>query len=218
MSRSAKILVYVGLSLCALVFAWSFGIELRHVLHAAAEASKPKMIAALAGLIGILAVLGLLGALDLSGKLGRRSHLWALDATDPSLAATALEAAENLRKRGESLEAIRQLREFLQEHPGESEVMARIAEIYNYDLKNYLAAALEYEELMKHRLTDEDWGWAALHLAKLYGRLNQPDKALTLLEKLDNEYGETLAARRARKVREQHSEEPSEPEPPTDSP
>jgi len=159
----------------------------------------------------------LLGFNDLSPGRGKRSELWDLEGGDPAVSAAELEAAEALRKGGDPLEAIRSLRDFLEKHPGELEIMSRIAEIYNYDLKNYLAAALEYEELLKRKLPDEDWGWAALHLAKLYGRLNQPDKAVELLERLDTKYGHTVAARRARKVREQHGDEAGD-ESTTDSP
>src|SRR5438045_3547851 len=95
------------------------------------------------------------------------------------------------------------MREYLQLHPYELQVMARIAEIYRYDLSNDLAAALEYEELLKHKLPDDQWSWAALHLAKLYGRRNELDKSLALLERLDDEYAHTVAGRRARKALEQ---------------
>ncbi len=206
MSRPAKISVYAGLIVCALIFAWYFGVDLTGVRHGAAGASRSRMIASLGAFIAVAIVLGLLCAYDVSRRMGRRAELWILEGAAPEAAAAELEAAEGLRKRGEPLEAIRLLRDFLEKHPGEFELMARIAEIYNYDLKNYLAAALEYEELLKRKLPDEDWGWAALHLAKLYGRLNQPDKAVELLERLDTKYGHTLAARRARKVREQHGE------------
>lgn len=214
MSRPAKILVYGGLGLCALIFAYYSFVDISGVAHGASGASKSHMIASLAAFVAVAVVLGLLCASNVSRRFGKRAELWALQAGDPGVTAAELDSAEGLRKRGEPLEAIRSLRDFLQQHPGEYEVMSRIAEIYNYDLKNYLAAALEYEELLKYRLPDEDWGWAALHLAKLYGRLNQPDKAVELLEKLDTKYGHTLAARRARKVREQHGGEAGEEEAP----
>ena len=218
MSRTAKILVYAGLILCAVVFACYFGVDLNEALHGTPGASKVRMIASLAALVAVAGVLGLLGFNDFSRGRGKRSELWDLEGGDPEVSAAELEAAENLRKSGEPLEAIRLLRDFLEKHPGALEVMSRIAEIYNYDLKNYLAAALEYEELLKRKLPDEDWGWAALHLAKLYGRLNQTDKAVELLERLDTKYGHTLAARRARKVREQHTGDADEDESQTESP
>src|SRR5262249_6767837 len=146
MSRSAKILIYSGLGLCALVFAWSFGIELTHIRQGAVDASKPKMVSALCGLIVVGVVLGFLCLAELSGKFGRRYHLINLHGRDPDLLTAKIDEAEKLRKKGEPLEAIGVLREYLKEHPHESVVKSRIAEIYNYDLRNYLAAALEYEE------------------------------------------------------------------------
>jgi tetratricopeptide (TPR) repeat protein len=216
MSRSNKVFVFVGLGICALIFAWSFAVDLNHVLHKDADASLGRMIAALIALLAVLGVLGVLCFSHFSGGFGRRAELFSLESADPGVVGAQLEEADKLRKRGESLEAIRLLRDFLQEHPAETDLMSRIAEIYNYDLRNYLAAALEYEELLKRKISDEDWGWAALHLAKLYGRLNDPDKAVALLQRLDDEYGHTLAARRARKVREQHDTDSDEAEPSTD--
>ena len=48
-----------------------------------------------------------------------------------------------------------------------------------------------------------EWGTGE-DLAKLYGGLNHPDKALALLERLETEYGQTLAARRARQRLAKH--------------
>ena len=84
--------------------------------------------------------------------------------------------AEQVWSRGEHLEAVRLMRDYLKRHPREQYVALRIAEIYEGDLKNYLAAALEYEEVLKKKLPPERWGWAAIHLANLYsGKLNQSE-------------------------------------------
>jgi hypothetical protein len=77
-------------------------------------------------------------------------------------------------------------------------VALRIAEIYEKDLGNQLAAALEYEEVLKHKLPAERWGWAAIHLCNLHYRLNQPEKARKLLQRIAEEYPRTGAARKAR--------------------
>lgn len=94
--------------------------------------------------------------------------------------------------------------------------MARIAEIYSKDLNQPLSAALEYEELLKHRLPADQWAWGALHLAKLYGRLDQPEKSVEMLERIVNEHGRTVPATRARKalaeLRQGQTQEPSEEE------
>jgi TolA-binding protein len=109
------------------------------------------------------------------------------------------EQAEELAKDGKYLEAIQAMRDYLKENPREQYVALRIAEIYEQNLYNYLAAALEYEEVLKKKLPPERWGWAAIHLANLYsGKLNQPDKAIVYLRRIDAEYGQTAAARKAR--------------------
>lgn len=109
------------------------------------------------------------------------------------------EQAEELWKDGKYLEAIQAMRDYLKKNPREQYVALRIAEIYEENLHNPLAAALEYEEVLKKNLPAERWGWAAIHLANIYsGKLNQPDKAVELLRRIDSEYGTTSAANKAR--------------------
>lgn len=109
------------------------------------------------------------------------------------------EEAENIYNQGDHLEAVRLMRRYLNKHPREQYVALRIAEIYENDLRNYLAAALEYEEILKKRLPDERWGWAAIHLANIYsGKLNKPDEAALLLRRIVDQYGRTAAAKKAR--------------------
>jgi predicted Zn-dependent protease len=109
-----------------------------------------------------------------------------------------LEEAAKIRKT-DPLEAIRLLREYLNQNPGEPQVTQCIAELYEKDLRNPLAAALEYEELLKQKLDPERWGGLAIHLTNLYIRLKQPDKAIALLHRIDQECGDTSAAIKARK-------------------
>ena len=91
------------------------------------------------------------------------------------------------------------MRDYLKLHPREQYVALRIDEIYEADLHNYLAAALEYEEVLKKRLPDERWGWAAIHLANIYsGKLNKTEEATALLRRIVDEYGRTAAAKKAR--------------------
>jgi TolA-binding protein len=109
------------------------------------------------------------------------------------------EEAEKVWAKGEYLEAIRMLRDYLNRHPREQYVSLRIAEIYEDNLGNHLAAALEYEEILQKRLPHERWGWAAIHLANIYsGKLNRGEEAEKLLHRIVNEYGETAAAKKAR--------------------
>jgi TolA-binding protein len=109
------------------------------------------------------------------------------------------EEAEEAWKRGDFLDAIQLMRDYYKRNPREAHVALRIAEIYEENLGNYLAAALEYEEVLKKRLPAERWGWAAIHLANLYsGKLNKSDSATKLLHRIANEYGQTAAAKKAR--------------------
>jgi hypothetical protein len=107
--------------------------------------------------------------------------------------------AERIWTKGEHLESVRLMRAYLNKHPREQYVALRIAEIYEVDLKNYLAAALEYEEVLKKKLPPERWGWAAIHLSNLYsGKLDKIPEATQLLHRIVNEYGQTAAAKKAR--------------------
>jgi TolA-binding protein len=123
----------------------------------------------------------------------------ALFADDGAPVDPEYEQAEELWKDAKYLEALNAMREYLNKHPREQYVALRIAEIYEQNLNNPLAAALEYEEVLKKNLPAERWGWAAIHLANIYsGKLNQPDKAVALLHRIDSEYGHTTAANKAR--------------------
>ena len=136
------------------------------------------------------------------------------------------EEAERIWAGGQHLEAIQLMRDYLKRHPREQYVALRIAEIYETDLRNYLAAALEFEEVLKKRLPPERWGWAAIHLVNLYsGKLNKTEEATNLLRRIADQYSQTAAAKKARErlgipepVAEVAAPEP-EPEPkPQDKP
>jgi tetratricopeptide (TPR) repeat protein len=96
------------------------------------------------------------------------------------------------------LEAIQLMRDFLKKNPRAQYASLRIAEIYEKDLRNYLAAALEYEEVLKKKLPAERWGWAAIHLCNLYSKTGQQDKVMALLRRIADEYPKTAAAKKAR--------------------
>lgn len=200
MAKTAAYLIAAGL---VGLFAYWFAHEHDLVQHQAAGASRSRMTLYLGLWVAALIVLGLLGIYDLSRYLKNNAERWLVQGAASSGPVAEFEEAERLRAAGRPLDAIGVLREYLQANPYELRTMARIAEIYRYDLKNDLAAALEYEELLKHKLPDDQWAWAALHLAKLYGRRNELDKSLALLERLDNDYGHTVAGRRAKKALEQ---------------
>ena len=152
------------------------------------------------GLGLLLAMIGLavLIAHDVSHYLGQRVQQ-ALFNDEGQPVDPEYEKAEQLWADGHHLDAVRAMREYLNKHPREQYVALRIAEIYEQNLRNPLAAALEYEEVLKKNLPPERWGWAAIHLANLYsGKLNKPEQAVELLRRIDAEYGQTAAAKKAR--------------------
>ncbi len=198
-----KIGLVAALVLCALGLWWGYSAEQARLLKEATAtgATSARAIMYLGGLVATIIALALFVGYEVAHFFGERAERTFVESeTEPDVPPPVLEEAEKIRKDGEPLDAIRILREYLQEHPTELRAMSRIAEIYNYDLKNHLAAALEYEELLKRKLPAEEWAWSALHLAKLYGRLNQQEKSIALLEKIDKEYGKTAAAGRARRA------------------
>ncbi len=209
MNRTAKICVFAALALCAIILAFCYSAAQARVATQMTGASSARAVMYLGLLVVTIVALGLFSAYELAQYFSERAgRTFVEPQNEPELPDPEFEEAERVRAAGEPLDAIRLLREYLQEHPAELRAMSRIAEIYNYDLKNYLAAALEYEDFLKHKMPAEQWASAALHLAKLYGRLNKPDEALALLERIDKDYGKTTAAVRARRALRQLRGEP----------
>jgi TolA-binding protein len=150
------------------------------------------------GLLLFAIGLAVLIAYDVSHFLAHKAEQ-ALFSDDGAPIDPEYEQAEELWKDGKYLDALNAMRSYLNKHPREQYVALRIAEIYEENLNNPLAAALEYEEVLKKNLPPERWGWAAIHLANLYsGKLNQPEKSVALLHRIDAEYGQTTAAKKAR--------------------
>lgn len=154
----------------------------------------------LGGFVFSLLALAVLGGWDLTQALaGRATRAVGADLEAPPENDPEYDAAEEEWKKGNFLEAIGQMREYLKRNPSEQYAAIRIAEIYEKDLHNYLAAALELEEVLTKKLPREKWGWTAVHLSNLYsGRLNQPDKALAVLHRIVSDYPNTAAAQKAR--------------------
>ncbi|MFO1501062.1 MAG: hypothetical protein U1G07_22175 [Verrucomicrobiota bacterium] len=143
--------------------------------------------------------LGLLLGHDVAHYFGNRVVKGLYNDEGEGMGNPEYDAAEQVWADGHYLEAIGLMREYLKNNPREQHVALRIAEIYEKDLANPLAAALEYEEVLEHKLEPERWGWAAIHLCNLYGKLNQHEKTVALLRRIDTEYKETGAAEKARK-------------------
>lgn len=152
-------------------------------------------------LVAFSIALGLTGGRWLSSVLAQKvvDTLHSSDDATPFLKKADYEKAEEAWTRGDFLVAIELFREYLVENPNEVHASLRIAEIYEKDIGNYLASALEYEEAIKHRLPDEQWGWTAIHLCNLYiSKLNRPADALQLMKRIAQEYEFTAAAAKAR--------------------
>jgi TolA-binding protein len=149
-------------------------------------------------LMCIIALGGLI-AWDISNYMGNKSLRLLYNDEGVGMKDPEYDQAEQVWADGEPLEAIRMMRDYLNKNPREVHVSLRIAEIYEKDLNNFLAAALEYEEVLKKKLPDERWGWAAIHLCNLYFKLGQEVKAYALLQRVVKEYGGTQAAEKARK-------------------
>jgi TolA-binding protein len=163
-----------------------------------ASAARGAMIGYLAAFVGSMIGLGLLVAHDVTQFVGTQAVDFLFNDAGEGQRDPEYERAEAEWANGKFLDAIQLMRDFLKKHPREIYAAMRIAEIYEKDLKNPLAAALEYEEVLKHKLPAERWGWAAIHLCNLYSKLNKSDKAMALLRRIADEYPKTGAAKKAR--------------------
>ena len=155
---------------------------------------------------------GLLFAHDVAVYLGSKAQKALFNEEGEGIKDPEWEIAEREWANGNHMEAIRLIREYLNKNPREQWAALRIAEIYEKDLNNPLAAALEYEEVLKHKLSPERWGWAAIHLANIYsGKLGKPDQAVALLRRIEVECGDTPPAEKARQRLALYDETGSEP-------
>lgn len=154
----------------------------------------------LTGFVAFAAILGLglMVGRDVSNYMAHRVHREIYgEASDPE-GDPDYDEAEQVWANGDHLEAIRLLRAFLEKKPAKLHAAFRIAEIYEKDLQNNLAAALEYETILTRRFDPERWAWAAIHLVNLYNRLGQAAKADALLQRIVAEHPSTEAAAKAR--------------------
>jgi TolA-binding protein len=162
------------------------------------SSARGAMIVYLAAFIGAMIGLGLLVASDVTHFVGTQAVNFLFNDAGEGQRDPEYERAEAEWTNGKFLDAIQLMRDYLKKNPRELYVALRIAEIYEKDLKNHLAAALEYEEVLKHKLPAERWGWAAIHLCNLYSKLNKSSQALALLHRIADEYPKTGAAKKAR--------------------
>ena len=221
MNKRTKIALYVLLALSACLFIWRFQSNYARLMKEGETKTDSDLINVKvpdyqrlaapartdyhlggwgAGMVLSLVGLGLMVAHDVSGLVGGRALRVIYNDEGEGMANPDYEKAEEEWANGKFLEAIQLMRDYLKQNPREQHVALRIAEIYEKDLQNFLAAALEYEEVLKQKLPPERWGWAAIHLCNLYtSKLNQSDKAIALLQRIVADYGATGAAEKARK-------------------
>jgi hypothetical protein len=158
-----------------------------------------RMIPFLGGFVLSIAALGLLAARDFSLFFADKSLEFLFNDDGKGVRNRELEEAEAVWSSGDRLESILLMRAYYEKNPREVFVALRIAEIYEADLGNYLAAALELEEVLTKKLPPERWGWTAIRLCNLYSKLDKTDKAIELLRRVAVEYSATPAAEKARK-------------------
>lgn len=182
-----------------ILLASSYTVEHARVRDHLPDASGMRAAVLLVGCLVVAIALGTVFVYDVRGFVGETDEGDASGSDeDEAMPEPDLADVEKVRKT-EPLEAIRILREYLNQNPGELHVMTRIAEIYETDMRNLLAAALEYEELLRHKMDRERWGRWAIHLTNLYIRLQQQEKAIALMRRIDRECGNTAAGAKARK-------------------
>jgi hypothetical protein len=115
----------------------------------------------------------------------------------------ALWKVERLRKQRKPLAAINVLRDYQAAHPRHWQAALRIAELYQHDLKEPLPAALEYEQILKHRLPRRARADIMLRLAACHLLLRNGEKSAAVLREVLKNYpgapaAETAARRLAR--------------------
>jgi tetratricopeptide (TPR) repeat protein len=223
MSRPLKIAIYAVLAACLIIFgllaARTYNRDRERFRERRSQAAETNLVDELpagtpqvganggggswalygALALGSLVVLALMFARDVSHTVANRVEEFIFNDDLKGVRDPEYEEAEKIWANGRHLEAIQLMRDYLKKHPSEQYVAIRIAEIYEKDLANYLAAALEYQEILKKKLPPDRWGWAAIHLANLYsGKLEKPDEAEALLRRIINEHPQTPAAKKAR--------------------
>src|SRR5687767_2046344 len=211
MSRPVKMAVYIILAACLVIFgtlaarSYSKARGPRTEITEPGEAPAPPRPGssnwALYGALAFAAVvaLALLGARDVSQFFANKVEDFVFNDNLEGVKDPEYEEAEKVWVNGDHLEAIQLMRDYLKKHPREQYVAMRIAEIYEKDLGNPLAAALEYEEILKKKLPADRWGWAAIRLSNIYsGKLNKSEEAEALLRRIINEQPQTPAAKKAR--------------------
>lgn len=196
MKPIVKVAIYVVLIAAGILFA----LLLRDSLQELNTSNRTTAVATRGSLFVLtVIVFGFFFAHDLSHLFAHKAVKFLNLDESMGIKDTEYEKADDAYHRENYIEAIRLLREYLEHHPREIHALVRIAEIYDKDLKNYPAAAMEYEKVLEYPFNPDRWGWLAIRLANIYtGELGEKDKALALLRRIVSDYGQTRAAEKAR--------------------
>jgi hypothetical protein len=174
-------------------------IDAHQTVKIATADTRRQMISDLVALVFIIAALAAMFAYDFSRRFASRTVDALFDDDGPATKDPEYEHAEQVWAEGHPMEAVEMMRAYLKKNPREQYVALRIAEIYEKDFGNFLAAAMEYEEVLKKKLHPDRWGWAAIHLCNLYTKLGRMEEREALLRRIVDEHPETSSAKKARK-------------------
>lgn len=192
-----KLLFYAAAitALCWLVTQMQVSFERATAAGSTPDTSRAYALFAVYLLTG--AALALFLAWDVSQFFGWQAERLFLGGGRLASFTPALWKAERLRQQDQPLEAVRTLREQLVAHPRQWRLAVRIAEIYQHDLNNPLAAALEYEELLKRRLPRPARAWIMVRLAGCHRVLRRMDESAETLRQVIEQFPRTPAAEKA---------------------
>jgi signal transduction histidine kinase len=192
-----KLVVYaaaIGM-LCWLARQIGVGIDRATEFPPTSEASRAYALFSLYLVTG--AALAMFVAWDVSQFLGWQAERLFLGGGRLPGLTPAWWKAERLCKSGQTDEAVRILRDASDSHPRQWRINVRIAEIYQHNLANPLAAALEYEELLKRRLPRPARAWLMVRLAACYLVLHRVEESAMKLRAVMEQFPKTPAAKKA---------------------
>lgn len=182
-------------ALCWLVRQIGVSFDRATALSSTADASRAYALFSVYLIAG--AALAMFVAWDVSQFLGWQAESLFLGGGRLSGLTPAWWRSERLCKAGEADEAVRVLREASSAHPRQWRLAVRIAEIYQHDLNNPLAAALEYEEILKRRLPRPARAWLMVRLAACYLVLRRVEESAVKLREVMDQFPRTPAAQKA---------------------
>lgn len=193
----AKIIFYVAAisALCWLVPQIAASFNRATAAGSTPDATRAYSLFAVYLLAG--AALALFVAWDVSQFFGWQAERLFLGGGSLSSLTPTWWKADRLRREQQVDEAIRVLRDAFEAHPRQWRLGVRIAEMYQHDLNNPLAAALEYEHLLQARLPRQARAWLMVRLGTCYLLLRRLEDAEAKLREVSEKFPNTPAAEKA---------------------